>query len=453
MLDADSPGELMVLIEQLELIKNAAAAAQARLSVRAEELLLAEQEAAGVPASRLGRGIADQIGLARHESPCAGSRHLQLAKTIAAELPAAGALFAVGRLSEFAVTRLAAATAACQPADRAAIDAQLCGGADPVAAQQSPRQLEKAARALAYAAEPEVARRWSTAAEEGRYVSIRPAENAMVHLSALLPLAQGVAVHAALDRAADRAQASGDARSRQQCRADALVERVTGQAAAPEVPVEIQLVMTDGALLGPAVPADPPLAPATEREGIAPQEMRDGPAAVVPGFGPVAAGAARELVWASRAKVWLRRLWTDPPTGRVSEIDQRRRLFPRSVRRLVIARDQVCRTPWCDGAIRDIDHIVPWARGGPTGSDNAQGLCARCNRVRAMPDWDRAGSALRVITESPSGQVHVSEPPPALWLPHAAAIRPARARPMTRAAQPRPVVTIDIGHWPECAAS
>ncbi|WP_246167767.1 HNH endonuclease, partial [Arthrobacter citreus] len=68
-------------------------------------------------------------------------------------------------------------------------------------------------------------------------------------LTGLLPVAQGVAVYASLSRAADSLRASGDERGRGQIMADTLVERVTGQATADRVPVEVQLVITDRTLL------------------------------------------------------------------------------------------------------------------------------------------------------------------------------------------------------------
>ena len=50
----------------------------------------------------------------------------------------------------------------------------------------------------------------------------------MTYLTGLLPVAQGVAVHAALTRAADTLRATGDPRTRGQIMADTLVARVTG---------------------------------------------------------------------------------------------------------------------------------------------------------------------------------------------------------------------------------
>lgn len=71
----------------------------------------------------------------------------------------------------------------------------------------------------------------------------------MTYLTALVPMAQGVAMLAALRRAAETARATGDERGRGQIMADTLVEAVTGQARADAVPVSVQLVMSDATLL------------------------------------------------------------------------------------------------------------------------------------------------------------------------------------------------------------
>ena len=95
----------------------------------------------------------------------------------------------------------------------------------------------------------------------------------MSRLTGFLPVAQGVAAYAALGREADRLRAAGDPRSRDQIMADTLYERVTGQAVAAGVPVEVHLVMTDTTLLGGG----------------------DEPADLV-GGGPIPAPAARDLL-------------------------------------------------------------------------------------------------------------------------------------------------------------
>ena len=62
-----------------------------------------------------------------------------------------------------------------------------------------------------------------------RHVCLRPAPDTMSRLSALLPVAQGVAIYAALCKAADSTLATRGDRTRSQIMADELVTRVTGQ--------------------------------------------------------------------------------------------------------------------------------------------------------------------------------------------------------------------------------
>lgn len=85
------------------------------------------------------------------------------------------------------------------------------------------------------------------------------------------------------------------------------------------------------------------------------------------------------------AKVWIRRLFTDPATGRLLVRDARKRLFTGALRDMVIARDQTCRNAWCGAPIRHVDHIQRFADQGSTTEDNGQGLCARCNLTRERP--------------------------------------------------------------------
>ena len=172
----------------------------------------------------------------------------------------------------------------------------------------------------------------------------------MTRLSGLLPLVQGVATFAALTKDANTKIAAGDPRTRGQIMADTLVERVTGQTTADQVPVEVNLLLpTDTLLARPGHPG------------------RDEPA-VIPGHGPVPAAWARDLILTSRAPVWLRRLFTAPDTGELVAMDSRRRCFTQAQRDFIALRDQTCRTPWCDAPIRHTDHIQPDEQADPPAS-------------------------------------------------------------------------------------
>lgn len=252
------------------------------------------------------------------------------------------------------------------------------------------RAAAAAARSIGYRLDPGSALRRTRGAEKDRYVSVRPAPDTMSYLTGFLPVAQGVACRAALSKYADSLRAEGDSRSRGQIMADTLVERVTGQAAAAGVNVEVELVMTDSALL----------------------RGSDAPASVS-GHGPVPASLARDLV-RQAARAWLRRLYTRPGKGSLVAMDSRRREFDGELRHLLVLRDEHCRTPWCDAPVRHADHVVRVADGGSTSTDNGQGLCEACNYTKEAPGWTArrlATTQHQVEVVTPTGHAYRSRAP------------------------------------------
>lgn len=376
------------LISQLESLKAAAAAAQARLTVDFDASQRREQAARGVPARRQGLGVAHQVALARRDSPRRGARHLGLAKALVREMPHTLRALADGRISEWRATILVRETAVLSAQHRGMVDTAL---ADKLG-ELGDRALEREAKKLAYRLDPaSVVRRHRRAVGE-RHVSIRPAPDTMSYVTGLLPVAQGVAVHAALTKHAESLRAAGDPRSRGQIMADTFVERLTGQNKATGVPVEVQLVMTDRTLLG----------------------GDDSPARLV-GHGPVPAFLARALLTGNdEARAWIRRLYRHPTTGELVAMESRRRDFPAGLRRFLVVRDEVCRTPWCDAPIRHADHVRRAADGGPTSAANGQGLCESCNQAKEAGGWQHTAPASRagpITVRTPTGHHYTSRPP------------------------------------------
>src|SRR5699024_9543680 len=121
------------------------------------------------------------------------------------------------------------------------------------------RALANAARAIAHELDPTTATRRARAAAADRRVTIRPAPDAMAWVSAFVPVAQGVACYTALTRAAVTTGNTGEIehRSRGQFLADVFVERLSGQATAPAVPLGSGLIMTERTLFsGGDTPAE-----------------------------------------------------------------------------------------------------------------------------------------------------------------------------------------------------
>ncbi len=387
---------LVEAIRALETLGCVVTAAQAKLAAELDSSRREERAARGFPAAQQPRGVAHEVARARRESPHRGQRHLGLARAVTSELPSTWRAWREGRISEWAATLVARETACLSRDDRLAVDALVAS--DPERLERiSLRELVGEIHAQASRIDPAsvVARRRN--AEADRRVTLRPAPDTMTWLTALLPVKDGVAVYAALTRAADSARAGGDPRAKGQVMADALIGRVLqDDSVVPRSEsVSLNLVMTDHDLFG-----------------------RDDEPAYLDGHGAIPAELARELVAGACSRgerVWLRRLYAHPETGELVAADARGRVFRGSLARFIRLRDQVCRTPWCDAPVRHLDHPIAKEAEGATSALNGQGLCEACNYAKQAPGW-RARPSPRSVgheieTVLPTGHRYRSRPP------------------------------------------
>ena len=88
-------------IARLEKLKAATAALQAAESVRFAQSQAEAQLAADVHPDKIGRGIADQLGLACHVSGFEAARGLGIARALWFDLPETYRLLSAGELSEY----------------------------------------------------------------------------------------------------------------------------------------------------------------------------------------------------------------------------------------------------------------------------------------------------------------------------------------------------------------
>ncbi|MEP6980239.1 MAG: DUF222 domain-containing protein, partial [Nakamurella sp.] len=388
----EDAAELIDLIRAAETLKSALSGAQARWT--AEFAAIRETEIAGFATASQGdrarRDVGAQIGLARRVSPRVGAQRVGLAKVLVNEMPATMDALRTGRIDEYQATLVVAETATLSREHRQVVDAELAARYG----SMTPRQARAAAARIGDRLDAAQAIKRLRKGLGDRCVTLRPAPDTMSYLTALLPVAEGVAVYAALTRHAASATAAGDPRGKGALMVDELVQRLVRPAdpgaqstemsadsddlepvgdltdGLPGLPagvgVEIQLVMTDRTLLdGDVEPA------------------------ILTGYGPIPAPLARHLVRTAdpRTRTWVRRLYADPGGGRLINADTTRRLFSHAARQFLVARDQVCRTPWCGATIQHADHTRPHARGGPTDPDNGAGLCAGCNQTKEQPGW------------------------------------------------------------------
>lgn len=392
-----APQEILAAIRSLETLKCAAAGAQARLTVAYDDLLRASDEACGIPESRRGRAVVSDVAAARRESPSRGRQHVGMARALL-EMPNCAYALSAGQISEWKAHLLVRETAVLTVEQRVAVDLSL---ADTMVTCPD-KVLGQQARSLAYALDPAAFVKLHHRAVNERRVTIRAASDAMVHVSAMLPLVQGIAVVKALQDRADRVLAGGanpttwprgedgaqpvesqTVRTRDQIMADELVELVTGRAVADPADIEVSLVMTSSGLLGDGTTAVDPAALLAGPEVVAELVADRTATVVVEGLDPmvIPVGVAKDALLVEQATVFLRRLFGAP--GRLVTMESGRRHFTGLLRKFIVLRDQYCQTPWCAAPIRHIDHVEPVARHGPTDALNAQGSCAHCNLAKA----------------------------------------------------------------------
>ncbi|MDT7581354.1 MAG: hypothetical protein QOK35_2618, partial [Pseudonocardiales bacterium] len=249
-------------------------------------------------------------------------------------------------------------TAHLDPAERAAVDERLTGEG---IQRLGVRRVHDLATGLAMEVAPAKAEVKARAARAGRHVRVRLAADGMADLVAHLPAEQAAACLGALHRAVNEHYVTAESvtRSRGQILADTLVERLTGQATARDVAVELQIVVPVEALLDP----DSPLP------------------AEIAGHGPIPGDIVRELLATTAGKKSLRRLLTRD--GIVIGGDSRRRTFDGTLETFIRARDgNRCTAAYCDAPIRHIDHVTRWTDGGRTEFTNGRGYCEFHNHAR-----------------------------------------------------------------------
>lgn len=418
---AEDPAGAVDLLRGLEDLKSTLCAVQADTAAGFDAARRAEQAAAGVPAARQGRGIAAEVALARRESPHRGQILLGMAKILTTEMPHTLARLRDGTLSEFRAMVLVRETACVDLEHRIRIDELLC--TDPATLTGvGTGELANRARALVVELDPAGAVRRASNAAQDRHVTLRPAPDTMTYLTALMPVAQGVAAFAALARAAESARAAGDPRSKGQVMADTLAERLTRPLGTH---AEANTAPTAGEV--PAVPVGVNITlPATALAG-----GHDAATVHAPGVAPVVIPAelARTLIAAglsdptTATHSWYRRLYEHPDRHpnqhgqRLIAMTSRSRDFPPGLAEFLALRGQgICANAYCDAPVRHADHLDPVADGGETTADNGQGVCEACNHAKQAPGWrhQRDPHTGQVTTTTPTGHRHPA-PPDTTW--------------------------------------
>ena len=315
-----------------------------------------------------------------------------------------------------------------------------------------------AARVAAELDAASVVRRMEAAARSRR-VTVRPAPDGMAYLTVLAPLRESVGAYAAL-RARAAAVVGGqcpdeapEGRGVGAVMADTATRLLSGRAVGQVQPLEVHLVITDTALLGPAARARS-AGPRRANRPITAEGGRRGGDRARPGSRVTEASRRRwrgaGCATPARELVWLRRLYTSPEGRDLVAMDSPT-VFTGLLQRMLVLRDDVCATPW--GRAPDRRARRPH-QSGPRRRRHRMGQRHRAVRIRW--GWRKTGWRVSVIQPGPAaGTDRRRERPPQRWRAAQAATSRDRApsTPSTRWAAPfaapaagRSKVTTPTGH-------
>ncbi len=251
-------------------------------------------------------------------------------------------------------------------------------------------QLHARLARLSMEADPAAAKRRFDDALADRRISLEATEVGTANLFALdLSPARIGGVHRRINRCALALKRTGDARTMDQLRADVFLDLLEG--AQPSKGGGSVDLRVDLATLA---------------------ELSDEPGELA-GFGPVIADIARQVAADQAATTW--RYAVTDAHGAVSAVGVTRRRPRASDARTVTARRPTCVFPGCrmPASECDLDHRIPWSRGGPTSPANLEPLCRHDHRIRHLPGWSyRPGPDGRPQWNTALGQTRLASVAP-----------------------------------------
>lgn len=314
---------------------------------------------------------------------------LGVALQLAESLPGTLSAWEHGTLDWPKVAMIVDRTVVLDETARHRVEESVLGRADNLTTAQLRRIVDRAI----IAADPTAAESRHETERLARDVTIRPADNGMSLLQAYLCAEEAAAAHRVLQQFVDD-RAADDPRSAGQCRADALLQLVTG---AHSDGVSTPVSQLGKPLVHLVVDAD-----TITGHSNTPAELL--------GHGPIPAEYARRLA----ADATWQRILADSKTGRIVDVGRTRYRPPAALTDYVRARDQVCTFPTCErpAADCDLDHTVPYQRAGGTDANNLTAKCRRHHLTKHHAGWSTIQHSDGAVTWiSPTGHRYDNRPP------------------------------------------
>lgn len=378
-------------LEAAEELKSTLQAMQADHAVAYEDALAAERQSRREREKNPGWGASKDIALALRLSPRKGTEFTNSSRILRDDLPLTHQALREGRLSWAQALVVISGTRHLQEHNRQLIDELLWDEVNNCF-DQGTALLASAIAFWALQLEPQTEEPLEEQAWDHRYVSASQINAHQIMIKGIFPLSMGVAMIQGLATETAKAQNQADEkRTPGQIQADALHQMITGAKPGGNR-VEILLVMDATVLSG-----------------------QSDEAVLLPGYGPISANAARKLIATNDLITWVRALYLDSSTGKLVGMSSKAREFGGNLKKLIMVRDQYCRTPHCNGKIRDIDHIIQVRNHGKTTATNGDGRCRSCNTTKEAPNWKEkpiTGQRHTFQITTPSGHTYTSKAPP-----------------------------------------
>ncbi len=321
--------------------------------------------------------VEDEIAAELRLSRPAASHRLALALQLE-RLPAVGAGLGAGELDLPKARAISEAVAVLRQPTVTTVTEQAVRRAG----QQTVGQLRAWLRRAVLAADPAAAEARHDQAKSERRVVLTALPDGMAELWALLPVDDAARAYAAIDACSRDSAPTDDPRCADARRADAMVDLLTGQRAAPSATVQVTIPLATLLALG------------------------DQPAQLA-GIGPIPTGMGRRLA-ADGVWRWL----ATGDRGAVVGVGASTYRPPAALAAHIRGRDQTCRFPGCRQPAHrcDLDHTIPYPIGG-TAADNLAALCRHHHRLKHQAGWTVGQHAGGYLTwTSPTGRRYTTSP-------------------------------------------
>ena len=345
----------------------------------------------------------------------AAGRKVNAAATLAAKLPSTLAAMSSGDLDPWRATIIATQLAEASRESCAAVEALIF----PAVLGEAPGAVTRRVRRVLGRVDADAVRAKAAKERLDRFVHAYPSHvPGLTTWVASLPAAESAACWAAIDELAHQMRGDDPTRTLEQCRADALVDLMLGNATVTTtvtlmIPVQTATVdEPDGSLErdlivraatttdhNPTGSAFRTLNPLANTDDFGQPTPDPNPLVEptwaqicamgyeIPGIGVIGGDVVAGIL--DRFDTRIARVLLEERTGVVIETSITEYLPNRAMRRFIRRRDGHCRFPGCTrGAKRcEPDHVIPSSRGGPTAIWNLVSLCKHHHRVKDDAGW------------------------------------------------------------------